>query len=315
MARKQTPGREHLAVAKDAGFKRLSFISTLAGTLTGYGSFAIFAAIIGAIYSAADINTDFSTNNWAGEEAASGLATALSLFLAYLFGGYVAGRMARRAGALHGIAVLVLSLVIGAVVGGLVSAIGDNADIDRNLRSIGVPTTFDDWGDVGIATAIVSLVLMAAGAILGGMLGERWHTKLAKRAADPNYGPEADARDRYERSESERDQHIERDELVRRDHEVLNRDSEEEQRRRRIEQEERETRVRQEQAREMHERQEQAARREREMQQSQPRAEVLDVRDTTVQNTGAHSERKDEPRYTAEEWAEMQRQQSGRGGS
>jgi hypothetical protein len=64
---------------------------------------------------------------------------------------------------------------------------------------------------------------MLVGALLGGMLGERWHTKLARRAASPKYGPdrdqpttddravtaptrEADDRDPAERDQAERGQ-------------------------------------------------------------------------------------------------------------
>jgi hypothetical protein len=38
---------------------------------------------------------------------------------------------------------------------------------------------------------IGSLAAMLAGALLGGVLGERWHTKLTRRAASGNYGPTA----------------------------------------------------------------------------------------------------------------------------
>lgn len=318
MARKQTAGKEHLAVAKEAGYKRLSPISTFAGTLTGYGAFAILAAIIGAVYSAMDLDTDFSTNNWAGETAASGLATAVSLFLAYLFGGYVAGRMARRAGILHGVAVLLLSLVIGAGVGGLVSAIGDNAEIDRNLQSIGVPTTADEWGAVGLATAVASLVLMTVGAILGSKLGEQWHTKLARRAADPDYGPEAAARDRYRQAEAEREEHLERDTVVDRDRNALRDDQprdEDADRNGQFEEREREMARRQQ---ELEEREAQARdQRDGEMahrsEEQREQSEVLDVRDSNTQSGGAHAMGDSEQRYTAAEWAELQRQQAGRG--
>jgi hypothetical protein len=70
---------------------------------------------------------------------------------------------------------------------------------------------------------IGSLAAMLVGALLGGMLGERWHTKLTRRAASPKYGPdrdqpttydrgataptrEADDRDPAERDRAERDQ-------------------------------------------------------------------------------------------------------------
>jgi hypothetical protein len=49
------------------------------------------------------------------------------------------------------------------------------------------------------------------------MLGERWHTKLARRVADPEIGPAADARRRAAEEESERRDRIDRDAAVHRD--------------------------------------------------------------------------------------------------
>jgi len=114
------------------------------------------------------------------------------LLLAYLFGGYVAGRMARRAGLLHGIAVFILALIIVALVAAIAATQTDTSAIRGNLRSLGIPTTGAEWGDVGTLAGIGSLAAMLVGALLGGLLGERWHTKLTRRAASPNYGPERD---------------------------------------------------------------------------------------------------------------------------
>ena len=60
------------------------------------------------------------------------------------------------------------------------------------LRSLGIPTTGAEWSDVGTLAGIGSLAAMLVGALLGGMLGERWHTKLTRRAASPNDGPVRD---------------------------------------------------------------------------------------------------------------------------
>lgn len=213
-----TPRRDHVAVAREAGLGRVSLLSVLAGTLTSYGTFAVVAAIVGAVLAAAEVDTDFSTNDWASTGAAGMAATAVALLVAYLFGGYVAGRMARRSGVLHGVAVVVLGLLAAAVAGALVTGLADADDVERNLRSIGVPTTADDWGDVGLAGAIAALVAMVVGGTIGGGMGERWHTKLARRAADPTYGPAADARRRADAADAARDRELlARDDLVGRD--------------------------------------------------------------------------------------------------
>lgn len=193
MATTRRPAREHRTTAQEAGLSRVSIVSVLAGTLTAYGTFAVVAAIVGSLLAAADVDTEFRTDDWASSGFVAGLASALVLFLAYLFGGYVAGRMARRLGMVHGIAVVVLSLVIAAVVGGGAS-LSDDSAVQDSLRSIGIPTSWDQVEGVAVFGAIASLIALVLGGILGGILGERWHTRLARRVSDPDRGPAADGR-------------------------------------------------------------------------------------------------------------------------
>jgi hypothetical protein len=86
--------------------------------------------------------------------------------------------------------VFILALVIVALVAAVAATQADTGAIRGNLRSPGIPTTGAEWGEVGTLAGIGSLVAMLVGAVLGGMLGERWHTKLARRAASPDYGPD-----------------------------------------------------------------------------------------------------------------------------
>lgn len=215
--RSERPTRVHRETALEAGFGTLSPLSVLAGVLCAYGAFAIVAAVVGAALAAADVNTEFRSNDWTGSGAVASLASAAVLFIAYLFGGYVAGRMARRAGLLHGALVFVVSLLVGGVAGGVVSTLADSNDIEDNLRSIGVPTTMDQVTEVAVAGVILSLVAVLVGSLLGGALGERWHTKLARRVADPEIGTTADERARLEAEEADRRARLDNDDAIRRD--------------------------------------------------------------------------------------------------
>jgi 4-amino-4-deoxy-L-arabinose transferase-like glycosyltransferase len=185
-------GRDRAALTREAGIGKLSFISVLAGVLVAYGAFAVLAALAAAAAAAIGLKTDLSANNWAELGVGSAIVAAVALLLAYLFGGYVAGRMARRAGLIHGLAVFILALVIVALIAAIAATQTDTSAIRGNLRSLGIPTTGAEWSDVGTLAGIGSLVAMLVGALLGGMLGERWHTKLARRAASPKYGPDRD---------------------------------------------------------------------------------------------------------------------------
>lgn len=203
--------RLHKDIARDAGFGSVSIPSVLAGVVCAYGTFAVVAAVAGAVTDALGITTDFRTDDWTSNAAGAAVLTAVVLFVAYLFGGYVAGRMARRSALLHGLAVFVTSLVLGALAGGLVTGLADNADVEQNLRSIGIPTTTDQVTEVAVAGAIVSLAAILLGSLAGSWLGERWHTKLARRAVDPSYGPQADAWDRAAAAEYDAHRRAERD--------------------------------------------------------------------------------------------------------
>ena len=186
-------GRDRRDLVADAGWKQISLGSLLAGVLVAYGGFAILAGIAGGILEATDADADI-TARWGDLGVGAGLVVAGLLFFAYLYGGYVAGRMARRAGVLHGVGVFVLGLLIVAAVAVIVRQVaGTEAVVDR-LRDMGLPTTGDEWSDVGTVGGLASLLAALAGAVIGGILGERWHAKLLSRAIDPEIGAEADAR-------------------------------------------------------------------------------------------------------------------------
>jgi hypothetical protein len=194
--------RDRAALAREAGLGRLSLPSVLAGVLVAYGAFAVLAALVGAIATAVGLNTNLAGNDWATLGVGSAIAVAVVLLVAYLFGGYVAGRMARRAGLLNGLAVFVLAVVLVAAVAAIAASQADANAVQANLRSLGIPTTGTEWGKIGSLAGIGSLAAMLLGALLGGVLGERWHTKLTRRAVSGKYGP-----DRADRP-TDRDQEV-----------------------------------------------------------------------------------------------------------
>ena len=184
--------QDRASLAREAGLGRLSFPSILAGVLVAYGAFAVLAAVVGTVAAAIGLNTDLTRNDWAALGVGSAIAVAVVLLAAYLFGGYVAGRMARRAGLLNGLAVFLLALVLVAVVAAIAASQTDAEAIASNLRSLGIPTTGTEWGKVGTVAGIGSLAAMLLGALLGGVLGERWHSKLTRRAVSGKYRPDRD---------------------------------------------------------------------------------------------------------------------------
>jgi len=184
--------QDRASLAREAGLGRQSFPSILAGVLVAYGAFAVLTALVGTVAAAIGLNTDLTRNDWATLGVGSAIAVAVVLLAAYLFGGYVAGRMARRAGLVNGLAVFLVALVLVAVVGVVAASQADAEAIASNLRSLGIPTTGTEWGKIGTVAGIGSLAAMLLGALLGGVLGERWHSKLTRRAVSGKYRPDRD---------------------------------------------------------------------------------------------------------------------------
>jgi hypothetical protein len=198
--------RDRATLVREAGLGRLSLPSVLAGVLVSYGAFAVLAALVGAVAAVIGVNTDLAGNDWATLGLGSAIAVAVVLLVAYLFGGYVAGRMARRAGLLNGLAVFVLAVVLVAAVAAIAASQADTSAIQANLRSLGIPTTGTEWGKVGTVAGLGSLAAMLVGALVGGVLGERWHSKLTRRAVSGKYGPDRTDRDRDRDLDKEVDQ-------------------------------------------------------------------------------------------------------------
>jgi hypothetical protein len=188
----QETRHERRELAADAGFGPFSLTSVLAGVMVAYGTFAILVGIAAAVVDALNVNTDLSTD-WERLGTTGGLVVAGLLLVSYLFGGYVAGRMARRNGLAHGAGVLLLGVVIVGGVAALVRSSAGAGAITDNLRSLGIPTTADEYGQAGTVAGIASLIAVVVGSLLGGALGERWHARLFARAADPTVGAQAEA--------------------------------------------------------------------------------------------------------------------------
>jgi hypothetical protein len=183
---------DRTSLAREAGIGKLSLISVLAGVLVAYGAFTILAALAAAATAAIGLNNDLSSNDWARLGTGSAIAAAVILLLAYLFGGYVAGRMARRAGLLNGLAVFLLAIALVAAVGAIAASQADADTIRTSLRSLGIPTSGSEWSNIGTLAGIASLAAMLIGALVGGVLGERWHSKLTRRAVSGKYSPGGD---------------------------------------------------------------------------------------------------------------------------
>jgi len=116
---------------------------------------------------------------------AGGVILIAVLALAYVAGGYVAARMGRFDGWRQGLGVWLLSLL-------MTLALAAAAWIARGnvnpLESLSLPRIPVDEGPLteggAIATGVIALVSLA-GAIGGGILGERFHRAVDRAAVEP----------------------------------------------------------------------------------------------------------------------------------
>jgi hypothetical protein len=199
-----TTRRETARAVPIAARGGVSFGPILTGVLVAFGAMFVLTAVISGILVALGL----SENLTPGEQVDVGIATGIGLvaaqFLSYMWGGYAAGRMSRGAGAANGALVALLALVVGVAVGAIAAGIGATEDVRTPFNSSQLPAD----GEVlrwGAGLAVGALAAMFLGAILGGSMGSRWHTKLERRTVQEHehHAPAApERRDRSERQDS-----------------------------------------------------------------------------------------------------------------
>jgi hypothetical protein len=158
-----------------------SFWSVLTGVVVAFGAFFVLFSIISGILAALGVQSSgISAEDAVNAGIAAGIGVVVAQFLSYLWGGYTAGRMARGAGLLNGIVVPILAIVIVAILGAIVAGLATSANVETPDAQR-LPLPLGSLADIGTAVGIGLLVAMLVGGALGGMLGERWHTKLERR--------------------------------------------------------------------------------------------------------------------------------------
>ncbi|WP_214467842.1 hypothetical protein [Microbacterium flavescens] len=171
-------------------FGGMKFGSAFFGWLAAFGAVVLLSAVVGAVGAAIGMETGTTVEDVASAASddpqtvgiVGAIALAVALFVAYLAGGYVAGRMARFSGALQGFAVWLWSIIIAIVVALLSMLAGSRWDVLATLD--GFPRIPMDATVTGIITAIVAALITLGGAILGGILGMRYHRRVDRLGVD-----------------------------------------------------------------------------------------------------------------------------------
>lgn len=157
----------------------VSFGAILTGVVVAFGAMFVLTALIAGVLTALGLSEDLTPGQQTEVGMATGVGLVLAQFLSYVWGGYAAGRMSRGAGAANGALVALLAVAIGIAVGAIAAGIGATEDLRTPFNSSQLPADGEilEWG-AGLAVA--ALAAMFLGAVVGGSLGSRWHTKLER---------------------------------------------------------------------------------------------------------------------------------------
>ena len=157
------------------------------GWLVAIGLTILLTGILSAIAAGLSDNftraseLDISTAEFRSEATGTvglvtGIVLLVVLMIGYYAGGYVAGRMSRFDGVKQGIGVWVIGLLVTIVVAVITAVASAQYDVFRYIPSIPIPT--DTLTQSGLITLGVVLLGTLLAAIIGGKVGQRYHTKI-----------------------------------------------------------------------------------------------------------------------------------------
>lgn len=167
-------------------FGGLNIGAAFFGWLVAMGVAVILTSIVGALVAAAGSSANVSQTEAERQAGtigiAAGIVLVVVLLIAYYTGGYVAGRMSRFDGARQGLGVWVTGLLITILAVVLGALFGAQYNIlDRvALPRIPIPTDQVTWG--GVITGVVVLVGTLLAALMGGVVGHRYHNRVDRAA-------------------------------------------------------------------------------------------------------------------------------------
>ena len=157
----------------------------LTGVVVAFGAMFVLTVLIGAALATIGVNeTEITSGEAIDAGIGAGIGLVVAQFLSYLWGGYTAGRMGRGAGAINGLLVPIVAILVAVLVSAIAAGLGEAANLNLPFTTSRLPLENDYLVDWGIGIGIASLIAMFLGAILGGSLGARWHTKLERRVHD-----------------------------------------------------------------------------------------------------------------------------------
>jgi len=156
------------------------------GWLVAVGVTALLTGLLAVLATALDYSGNITQSDVQREAGSVTLVIALVLLavllVAYYAGGYVAGRMSRFDGARQGVAVWFVGLLVTVAAAVLGWVAGDQYNLLDRVDVPRVPIPTDNITLGGIITGVLVLVGTLLTAMLGGMVGRRYHDRVDRAA-------------------------------------------------------------------------------------------------------------------------------------
>jgi hypothetical protein len=195
--RREREHRRQLRREREEFGRRIQWEAVFFGLLAAVGLAATLVAMyLGALVAAGVTSFSDDARSFLDHLGAGGGAIAVAILaLSYMTGGYVAARMARFDGWRQGLGIWLLSLLV--VLAAAISAWIAGGEIDPT-ESISLPANPIDQGPLSQSwwvIAGIAVLVPLVFAILGGILGERFHRavdRVGYEEAEAEPEPDAD---------------------------------------------------------------------------------------------------------------------------
>ena len=181
--------REHRVYDEDRARERFGGVNLGAaffGWLVAVGMTALLTGILAVAATAVGYSQDITQSD---AERAAGTVTLVTaivllavLLVAYYTGGYVAGRMSRFDGGRQGVAVWFIGLLVTVVAVVLGWVAGEQYNLLDRVDVPRIPIPTEDVTLGGIVTGVLVLLGTLLAAMLGGVVGRRYHTRVDRAA-------------------------------------------------------------------------------------------------------------------------------------
>jgi hypothetical protein len=156
------------------------------GWLVAVAMTILLIGVVGAVLAAVGSSTSITQSEARDQAGSIGVATAIVLLvilaLAYYFGGYVAGRMSRFDGARQGALVWIIGLLVTIAAAVLGWVFGDKYNVLDRVNLPRLPISTDEAGTGAVIAVVAVLVVTLVAAVLGGKIGNHYHTRVDKAA-------------------------------------------------------------------------------------------------------------------------------------